>query len=114
MLLVIGKDNTKPKKVLCMLLIFHKNIYITDFKEKSNFLNSFFGNQGSLMPNNSILPCDLKLLTERTLTFFDFSETDILQIIKSQDSNKSHEAICKPLNIILKTFLNTGKFPLQW
>ena len=24
------------------------------------------------------------------------------------------EAICKPLNIIFKTYLNTGKFPSEW
>ena len=77
---------------------------------------------------NSILSSELKLLTKHTLTFCDFSETDILPIINSQDSNKAHghdmisirmlklcgEAICRPLNIIFKTCLNTGKFPSEW
>ena len=91
----------------------------------SEIFDSFFVNQCSLIPNNSILPSELKLLTERTLTSCDFSETDILQIINNQDSNKAHghmismlilcgEAICRPLNIIFKTCLNTGKFPSEW
>ena len=31
-----------------------------------------------------------KLLTEHTLASCEFSETDILQIINSQDSNRAH------------------------
>ena len=75
-----------------------------------------------------MLSSESKLLTEYTLTSCDFSETDILQIINSQDSNKAHgydmvnirmlklrgEAICRPLNIIFKTCLNTDKFPSEW
>ena len=96
--------------------------------KKSEIFDSFFVNQCSLIPNNSILPSELKLLTEHTLTSCDFSESDILQIINNQDSNKAHghdmisirmlklcgEAICRPLNIIFKTCLNTGKFPSEW
>ena len=65
---------------------------------------------------------------EHTLTSCDFSESDILQIINNQDSNKAHghdmisipmvklcgEAICRPLNIIFRLFLNTNKFPSEW
>ena len=97
-------------------------------KKRVKLLTLFFANQWFLIPNNSILPSELKLLTEHTLTSCDFSETDILQIINSQDSNKAHghnmisicmlklcgEAICRPLNIIFKTKLNTGKFSLEW
>ena len=49
-------------------------------------------------------------------------------MINSEDLNKAHgqdmisicmlklcgEAIFRPLNIIFKTCLNTGKFPLEW
>ena len=49
-------------------------------------------------------------------------------MINSQDSNKAHghdlisirmskrcdEAICRPLNIIFKACLNTGKFLSEW
>ena len=37
-----------------------------------------------------MLPSELKLLTVHTLTSCEFSETDILQIMNSQDSNKAH------------------------
>ena len=128
MLLVTVKDNTKREKVPYIHPISHNNKYVTDFKENSEIFNSFFANQCSLIPNNSILPSELKLLTEHTLTSCDFSESDILQIINNQDSNKAHghdmisirmlklcgEAICRPLNIIFKTCLNTGKFPSEW
>ena len=111
----------------CLPPIFHNNKYVTGFKEKSEIFNSFFSYQCSLIPNNSILP-SIKLLTEHTLTSCDVSESDILQIINNQDSNKAHghymisirmlklcgEAICRPLNIIFKTCLNTGKFPSEW
>ena len=122
------KTILNEKKVPCIPPIFHNNKYVTDFKEKSEIFNSLFANQCSLIPNNSILPSELKLLTEHTLTSCDFSESDILQIINNQDSNKAHghdmisirmlklcgEAICRPLNIIFKTCLNTGKFPSEW
>ena len=52
---------------------------------------------------------------------------DILQIINNLDPNKAHnhnkisilmlnicgDSICRPLNIIFKTYLRTGKFPLE-
>ena len=105
---------------------FHSNNYVTDIEEKSRIFNSFFASQCSLIPNNRILPSVFKLLTEHTLTFCEFSETEIIQIHDSEDSNKAHsrdmisirmlklcgEAICGPLNIILETCLNTGKYPL--
>ena len=71
------------KKVPCIPPIFNNNKYVTDFKEKSEIFNFFFANQCSLIPNKSILPSQLKLLTEHTLTSCDFSETDILQIINN-------------------------------
>ena len=88
MLIVTLKDNTKRDKISCIPAIFHNNKYVTDFKEKSEIFNSFFANLCPLIPNNSILPSELKLLTEHTLTSCDFSETDIVQIIKNQNSNK--------------------------
>ena len=78
------------KKVLCLPLIFHSNKYVTDFKEKSGIVNSFFANQCSFIPNYSILPPELKLLTEHALTSYDFSETDIVEMINNQNSSKAH------------------------
>ena len=80
------KTILNEKKVPCIPPIFRNNKYVTDSKEKSEIFNSFFTNQCCLIPNNSILPSELKLLTEHTLTSYDFSEFDILQIINNQDS----------------------------
>ena len=80
------------------------------------------------MPNNSILPSEVKLLREHALTFCYFSESDIFQMINNQDWSKAHghdmisilmlklcgEEICRPLSIIFETFLNTDKFPSEW
>ena len=102
------------EKIPCIPPIFHNNKYVTIFKE-----SNFFCNQCSIIPNNSILPSKLKLLTEHTFISCDFSKTDILQIINSHDSNKTNgrminipilklcgKAISRPLNIIFKTYLN--------
>ena len=96
-------------------------------KKRVKFLTLFLL-INALIPNNSIFPSELKLLTAHTLTSCDFPEPDILQVINNQDSNKAHghdmisirmlklcgEAICRPLNIIFKTCLNTGKFLSEW
>ena len=60
------------KKVPCIPPIYHNNKYVTDFKEKSEIFNYFFANQCSLIPSNSILPSEIKLFTEHTLTSWDF------------------------------------------
>ena len=117
MLLVTVKENANWKKVSLIPPFLHNNKYVTDIKEKSRIFNSFFIIQCSLISNSSILPSELTLLTEHTLTYCDFSKTDILQIINNQNSNKAHghdmisicmlklchEAICRLLII-------TGKF----
>ena len=122
------KTILKGKKVPSIPPIFHNNKYVTDFKEMSEIFNSFFANQCSLISNNSILLSELKLLTDHTLIPFEFSVTDILQVTDSQDSDKTYghdmisiclwklcgEAACRPLNMIFKTCLNTGKFALEW
>ena len=128
MLLVIIKSTAKWKKIPCIPRIFYKNKYVTGFKEKSEIFNCFFADQCSLIPNRSVSLPELTLLTENTLTSCDFSKTDIPKIINNQDSNNAlghnifsirmlklcGESICRPLNIIFKTCIRTGKFPLEW
>ena len=109
------------------LLFFITTSMSLTIKKRVKLLILFFTNQYSLIPNNSILPSELKLLSENTLPSCDFSETDILQIINGQDWNKAHshdmisipilklcdETICRPVNIIFKTCLNTDTFLLE-
>ena len=122
------KTLLNDKKIPCILPIFHNNKCIANFKEKSETFNTFFAEQCSLIPNRSVLPSQLTILTENSLSKCNFSEKDILQIIRNLDSNKAHghdmisirmlklcgDSICKPLELIFKTCLRNGRFPLEW
>ena len=88
----------------------------------------FFAEQCSVIPNKSVLPSQLTLLTENLLANCHFSKKDILQIIRNLDSNKANghdmisipmlklcgDSICKPPVLIFKTCLRNGRFPLKW
>ena len=66
--------------------------------------------------------------TDSILSLCHFAKEDILRIINNLDPNKAHgheeisirmlkicgDPIFGPLNIIFKTCLRTGKFPLEW
>ena len=68
------------------------------------------------------------LRTDSSLSSCRFTKDDILRIISNLDPNKAHgydeisirmlkicgDSICRPLNIIFKTCLRTGIFPLEW
>ena len=122
------KTLPNDKKTPCIPPIFHNNKYIVDFKEKSKIFSTFFAEQCSIIPDKSVLPSQLTLLTENSLANCSFSNKDILQIIRNLDSNKAHDydmisirmlklcgnSICKPLDLIFKTFLRNGRFLLKW
>ena len=62
-----------------------------------------------------------------SLTTIDFSNNDILKIIRNLDPNKAHghdmisirmvkicdDSICKPLKLIFQSCLESGKFPSE-
>ena len=110
------------KKITCIPPLFHGDKYIVDFQEKSEIFNSFFADQCSPIPNRSILPSELSLWTDSTLSTCHFAKEDILQIINNLDPNKAHghdeisirmlkicgDSICRPLNIIFKTCFAHG------
>ena len=122
------KTLLNDQKLPCIPPIFHNNEYIIDFKEKSEIFNTFFAEQCSLIPNKSVLPSRLTLLTENSLSKCNFSKKDILQIIRNLGSNQAHghdmisiqmlklcdDSIYKPLELIFKTCLRNGRFPLEW
>ena len=78
--------------------------------------------------NGSSLPFELFLNTDKFLSNITFSSDDILKIIQNLDSEKAHghdrisirmlkicgPSICKPLEIIFKSCLERGVFPLEW
>ena len=66
------------ENVPCILPIFHKHRFITDFREKAELFNSFFANQCSLVRNSSVLPTDFELFTDKFLT--SHLQTVILEV----------------------------------
>ena len=44
------------KKILCIPPVFHKNRFVTNFKEKAKMFNSFFAKQCSIIDNGSEIP----------------------------------------------------------
>ena len=92
------------------------------------FLIPFFAKQWSLINSDSSLASKIKTKTDNSLYSVKFSTENILQIINKLDSNKAHGhiefsirmlkicgfSICRSLQIIYKSCLDKGKFPLEW
>ena len=104
------------KKFPLITPLFHKNRFITDFKEKAELFNFFFSNQCSLLKNCSKFFTNIRYVT------------DIEKIIVSLNPNKAHghdnisirllkicdHTICKSLELIFKQALTTGVFLSEW
>ena len=74
------------------------------------------------------MPFELLLKTDKFLSNMTFSSDDILKIIQNLDSEKAHgydrisirmlkisgSSICKPLEVIFKSCLESEIFPLEW
>ena len=73
----ISKCFLTGKKVPCIPPTFHKNIFISNFKEKAELFKSFFANQSSLVRNSSALPFDFELFTDKSLSNITFADNDI-------------------------------------
>ena len=82
----------------------------------------------ALINNGSSLPSELLLKTDKFLSNITSSSDGILKIIQNLDSEKAHgfdrisirmlkicgPSICKPLEIIFKSCLESEIFPLEW
>ena len=63
---------------------------ISNFSKKQNFLNKFYASQCKLLSNTSTFsPLTIRTDTKR-LSSLKINDDDILSIIKSLNSNKSH------------------------
>ena len=117
------------RKIPCIPPLFHDNKFITNFKEKREiFYFNSFAKQCSLIDNGSILPSLFPLITEKSLSYVEFSVEDIKNIISKFDSNKAHgddiisirilklcdKSICKARSIIFKSCMTQGMFPSEW
>ena len=97
-------------------------------KDKAEMFNNFFADQCSILRNKSELPETLSQKMSESLTTIDFSNNDILKIIRNLDPNKAQghymisirmvkicdDFICKPLKLIFQSWLESGKFPSEW
>ena len=124
----ILKTFLNNKKISCIPPIYHHNNYITDFKEKAQIFNDFFAKQCTLVENSSKLPTDSFKRTNNLLSTISFAKDDIAKIIKNLNPNKAHgfdmisirmikicgESILKPVELIIKSCLENGKFPKEW
>ena len=116
------------KKIPLIPPLYHGTRFITDFNEKCNLFNSFFAKQCSIIDTDSTIPANLTKLTDKYLIDLDINIEDILKIVQKLDINKAHghdmisirmlkicqQSICKPLLIIFKNCVRTGKFPTTW
>ena len=108
--------------------LLHQDKFIIDFKDKAEMFNNFFADQCSILRNKSELPATLSKKTSESLTTIDFSNNDILKIIRNSVPNKAHGhdmisirmveicnySICKSLKLIFQSCLESGKFPSEW
>ena len=62
-------------------------------QEKTEFFNSFFSNQCSLLKNCSKLPTNLRYVTDKRLRTINFTTNNTEKIIVSLNPNKVHGMI---------------------
>ena len=125
MLLDDSKTFFNSKKIPCIPLILHEDKLVTDFQVKSEIFNSHFAKQCSLLKNEIRTPPQLLPHTNTYLSTVRFSEKDILEVIRKLDPSKAHDiisirmlqlsdkAICKPLQMIFTSCIETGVFPIH-
>ena len=116
------------KKIPCIPPIRRNNNYITDFKEKAQILNNVFAKQCTQVENRSKLRTDSFKRTNNLLSTISFTKNDIAKILKNLNPSKAHgfdmisirmlkicgDSILKPLELIFKSFIESGKFPIEW
>ena len=124
--LSVLKSFHNNKKIPSIPPIFHKNRFVTNFKEKAELFNSFFVKQCSIIDNGSEISSFL--YPRIFLSNIPFTEKHIEKVIQNLDSNKAHghnlisirmlkicsKSIIKPLLIIYKKRLEKGCFPNEW
>ena len=100
---------------------------ISNFSKKAKLFNKFFASQCTPLSNTSTLP-PLTIRTDKRLSSLKINEDDILSIVKSLNSNKSHcwdklsvklvnmcnKTLICPLKLIFKASIQEVVFPDCW
>ena len=100
---------------------------MTSFREKAEIFNSFFVKTCSLINSDSSLLSELQKKSNSSNSV-SLSTEDILKINSNLDSNKAlcHDeisirmlklcgpSVCRPSQIIYKSFLDRRQFPQEW
>ena len=115
------------RKYLFISSLYYDHRFMTDFKKKSEFFDSLFSEQRSLISYNSPLLSQIKYATEESLSTVALSVEDIGKIIQNLDSNIANchnnvnirmlnvcgDSIYKPLEIIFRQALLIGVVPIH-
>ena len=118
--------NGKKIPLIPPLLIDDK--FVTDMKAKANIFNKFFAEQCTPLKNDSKLPSNQIFLTQSRLSSLDFSEDEILKIIRALNIHKAHghddisirmikicdKSLLKPLIILFQNSTKSSHYPDIW
>ena len=110
--------NDKKIPLIPPLLVDDK--FVNDTKTKADIFNNFFAEQCLPLKNDSKLPSNQIYLTQSKLVSLNFSEDEVLKIIRSLNIHKAHgyddisirmikicdKLLLKPLIILFKNSLN--------
>ena len=119
-------SNEKKIPLIANLLVDDK--HVTDIKTKANIFNEYFAEQCTLLKSNSVLPINQTFLTQSRLTSLDFSEEEILKIIRALNIHKAHghddisirmikicdKSLLKPLILLFQNSAKLSYFPDIW
>ena len=88
--MVYLKNFCKWKKIPLIPPLNVGNKLVTDFKEKGRLFNKFFLSKYIPITNDSSLPSLLNVNLTSNLSVTNFTDDDILKIIRSLNINKTH------------------------
>ena len=68
---------------------FERQKFATNIRTKANIFNKFFAEQCAPLKNGSVLPSSREFLTQERLISFDFSNDEILKLIRPLNVHKA-------------------------
>jgi hypothetical protein len=100
----------------------------TTRQEKAKAFNDFFLTHSQINTKNAKVPSERPSLTRSCLCNIDFKDSEVLDLLKSLDTNKASgpdgvsprmlketaEVIYRPLARLIRLSLQTSKYPLDW